>query len=162
MELQKQQYLHLLQGEEQSSGPPVRGNIIAIIAHMGALYRVCAQLVTKLPLHLSQNPVPLSARLPERPWAGLALPRTWGRLSLLAKKEAFTRSRFSASFPVCIAFCFNKWWSAGEIPKHLMSVGVKPTLKKAKSGKLGHCSLGPVAILDVITRVLVDDLTDKD
>ena len=132
------------------------------MAHMGTLYQVCAPLVTKLPLHESQNPALLSAWLPERPWASLALPRTQVKFSLLAKKEAFTRSRFSASFPICIAFCFNKSWSASEIPKHLMSVDIKPTLKKAKLGKLGHCSLGPVAILDVIIRALVDDLTDKD
>lgn len=49
-----------------------------------------------------------------------------------------------------------------EIPKCLMSVGIKPMLKKAKSDKFGHCCLGPVAILDVIIRALVDDLIDKD
>lgn len=132
------------------------------MSHMVALQQVCAQLVTKLPLHESQNPVLLSAQLPERPWACLALPRTWVKFSLLAKKEAFTRSRFSASYPICIAFCFNKLWTAGEIPKHLMSVGIKTALKKAKSGELGRCSHGPVAILDMIIRALVHDLTDTD
>jgi len=100
--------------------------------------------------------------LPERPWAGLALPRTWVKFNLLAEKEAFTRSCFSASFPICVAFSFNKWRSTSEIPKCQISVGIKPTLKKAKLEELGHCSLGPVAILDMISRALADDLTDKD
>lgn len=43
-----------------------------------------------------------------------------------------------------------------------MSVGIKPMLKKAKLDKFGHCSLGLVAILDMIIRALVDDLIDKD
>lgn len=42
-----------------------------------------------------------------------------------------------------------------------MSMGIKPTLKKVKLSKLGHCSLGLVGILDMILRALVDNLTDK-
>lgn len=86
-----------------------------------------------------------------------------GRVQSAAKKEAFTRFRFSVSFLICIVFCFNKLWTASEIPKCLMSVVIKPTLKKVKLGKFGHCSHGLVAILDVIFRALIfgDNLTDK-
>lgn len=42
-----------------------------------------------------------------------------------------------------------------------MNVVIKPMLKKVKLGKLGHCSLGLVAILDMVLRALADNLTDK-
>lgn len=79
-----------------------------------------------------------------------------GQVQSAAKKEAFTRSRSAVSFPICIFFCFNKLWAASEIPKCLLSVVIKPMLKKVKLGKLGHCSLG----LDMILRPLVDNSTD--
>lgn len=132
------------------------------MAHTGALYQVCACLVTKLPVHESPNPVLCSAQLLERPWARLALPRMWVKFSLLAKKEAFTRSRFSASFPICITFYFNKLWRDSDVLACLMSVGIKPTLNKAKLGKSSHCFLVLVAILQAITSSLIDNLTDKD
>lgn len=81
-----------------------------------------------------------------------------GQVQSAAKKEVFTRSRFSASFPICIVFCFNKSCTASEIPKCLMSVVIKSMLKKVKLDKLGHCSLGLVAILDMILRALVNNL----
>lgn len=39
-----------------------------------------------------------------------------------------------------------------------MSVVIKSMLKKVKLDKLGHCSLGLVAILDMILRALVNNL----
>lgn len=79
--------------------------------------------------------------------------------SLLAGEEAFTRLHFSASFPICIAFYFNKSRSAGEIPKCVMSVGIKPALKKTDLTSLVTAAL--VATLGTVIRALVDNLTDK-
>lgn len=146
----------MTEGEEHSSGPPVQGNIVVVVVHTGALDQVCALLVTKLVLCESQNPALLSAHLPEG--CGLVQPyKDMGQVQCAAKKEAVTRSRSSVSFPICIVFCFTKLWTASEIPKCLLSVVIKPTLKKVKLSKLGHCSLG----LDMILRALVDNSTDK-
>lgn len=93
---------------------------------------------------------------------GLVQPnKDMGQVQSAAKNEPFTRSHFSVSFSICIFVYFNKLWTASEIPKCLMSVVIKPMLKKVKLGKLGHCSLGLVAILDMVLRALADNLTDK-
>lgn len=105
MEFQKQQYLCLIRGEQQSLGPPVQGNIIIIMVPMGSLHQVCAQFVIKLPLHESQNPALLSAQLPERPLAGLALPSTQVKFSLLAKKS-FHKVAFFSFLPHLYCFLF--------------------------------------------------------
>lgn len=91
--------------------------------------------------------------------AVLVLLRKRGEFSLFAGEEAFTRLHFAASFPICIAFCFNKSRSAGEIPRCARSVGIKPTLKKTDLTSLVTAAL--VATLDTVIRVLVDNSTGK-
>lgn len=86
MELQKQHCLCLIQGEEHSSGSPVQGNIVVIMACMGALYQVCARLVTKLVLCESQNPALISACL-RGALGWISATRTWVRFRLLQRKR---------------------------------------------------------------------------
>lgn len=158
-------------GQEQSSGPPVQRNPLRGTVQPPregqARFRVSLPHAFPRAELRSQNPTWLvgaegeeSVRLAdsEDP-AVLVLLRKWGEFSLLAGEEAFTRLHFAASFPICIAFCFNKSRSAGEIPRCAMSVGIKPTLKKTDLTSLVTAAL--VATLDTVIRVLVDNPTGK-
>lgn len=166
MELQKQHCLCLTQGEAQDLLYTIAQDLLYKATLLSS--RHALEHYTRSVLSLSQSLSWVSLKIlhcfqpASQSGCGLVQPfKDMGQVQSAAKKEAFTRSCFSVSFPICIVFCFNKLWSAREIPKCLMSVGIKPTLKKVKLSKLGHCSLGLVGILDMILRALVDNLTDK-
>lgn len=75
------------------------------MACTGALYQVCAQLVTKLVLSESQNPALLSARLPEWLWAGSAL-QGHGSSSVCCKERGFHEVLLFTFLPHLYCFLF--------------------------------------------------------